>query len=105
MENEHIHHCVPSNVSSGLGSLPVKYVYVDGVPDLSQPTKPFLPSGEPLNGSAAFETVVGYFTTSDITVREMRELGYQKLKEFKAKVAHWMNWVSRAFFGVVKQLS
>ena len=79
-------HCVPSNVSSGLASLPLPYVYVDGVPNLSRPTHPYLPSGERLNGSLSFEQIVSYYTTTDITPTEMQALGYEKLRSLYKQV-------------------
>lgn len=86
METEHIQHCVPSNISSGLAGLPLTHVYVNGVPDLSQPTHPYLPTGEPLNGSKSFVKLLPYFTTNGITPEEIKELGEAKLKELYGKV-------------------
>lgn len=88
MANEHMRHCVPSNVSSGLANLPLPYVYIDGKPDLLQPTMPYLPTGERLNGSQAFDNILTYYTTTDITATEIQVMGYQKLSDLKAQVKH-----------------
>ena len=75
VEFEHIRHCVPSNVSSGLGKLPLKYVWLDGIENKSWPTDPYLPTGEALNGSQAYFQIMTYFTTNAMTPGEVHELG------------------------------
>ena len=79
IEKEHFRHCVPSNVSSGLASLPLKYVWIDGKENKSWPTEPNLPTGEPLNGSLAYSKIMSYFTTNKITPMEVHELGKKQL--------------------------
>ena len=79
VEFEHIRHCVPSDVSSGLGNLPLKYVWVDGVQNTSWPTDPYLPTGEALNGSWAYSQIMSYFTTNTLTPGEVHELGKKQL--------------------------
>ena len=76
---EHIRHCVPSNVSSGLGNLPLKYVWVDSKENKSWPTDPYLPTGEPLNGKQAYSKIMSYFTTNAMTPAEVHELGKKQL--------------------------
>jgi hypothetical protein len=96
-----MHHCVPSNVSSGLASLPLTHVYVDGVADLSQPTHPYLPTGELLNGSSSFEKLLPYFTTNDITPKKIQELGYAKLDKLYEKVTMHINFVNFSFLYMI----
>ena len=79
LETEHIRHCVPSNVSSGLATLPLKYVWLDGKENKSWPTKPVLPTGERLNGSQAYSKIMSYFTTNTMTPMEVHKLGQQQL--------------------------
>ena len=79
VEFEHIRHCVPSNVSSGLANLPLKYVWVDGIENKSWPTNPYLPTGEPLNGKQAYSQIMSYFTTNAMTPKEVHELGIKQL--------------------------
>ena len=79
LETEHIRHCVPSNVSSGLATLPLKYVWLDGKENKSWPTNPTLPTGEPLNGSQAYSKIMSYFTTNTMTPMEVHKLGQQQL--------------------------
>ena len=79
VEFEHIRHCVPSNVSSGLANLPLKYVWVNGKENKSWPTNPYLPTGEPLNGKQAYSQIMSYFTTNAMTPKEVHELGKKQL--------------------------
>ena len=79
VELEHIRHCVPSNVSSGLANLPLKYVWFDGKENKSWPTDPYLPTSEPLNGSWAYSQIMSYFTTNTMSPLEVHELGKKQL--------------------------
>ena len=79
VEFEHIRHCVPSNVSSGLANLPLKYVWLDGKENTSWPTDPYLPTGEALNGSRAYSQIMSYFTTNAMTPMDVHELGKKQL--------------------------
>lgn len=67
LSNEHRRHCVPSNVSSGLATRPISYVYRDGVPDLARKTTKTLPTGEKVSGKKAYERILKFFTTTDST--------------------------------------
>ncbi|XP_078369460.1 uncharacterized protein LOC144653347 isoform X2 [Oculina patagonica] len=79
VEMEHIRHCVPSNVSSGLANLPLKYVWLDGKENKSWPTDPYLPTREPLNGKKAYSQIMSFFTTNAMTPTEVHELGKKQL--------------------------
>ena len=79
LEIDHIQHCVPSKVSSGLSFLPVSFVYVNGSANVTQKTTKVLPTGEPLNGAKAYIDILSYFTTTNNTPEEVHELGYTML--------------------------
>ena len=79
-------HCPPSNISSGLASLPLPYVYTNGSPDLSRPTNGSLPGGEEYSGKTAYKRLLAFFTTYDITPEEVDDLANQRLKEIFPKV-------------------
>ena len=79
VEHEHIRHCVPSNVSSGLANLPLDYIWVDGKENKSAPTDPFLPTGEKLSGARVYSQIMSYFTTNAMTPLEVHELGKKQL--------------------------
>jgi uncharacterized protein (DUF885 family) len=71
---------VPNNVSSGLASLPLKYIYINASQTQTKTTQK-LPSGESLDGRRSYERILYYFTTSeDLTPDKIHELGKEKLK-------------------------
>ena len=101
LENEHIRHCVPSNVSSGLATLPLNYVWTDQSENKSWPTVRTLPTGEALNGPKAYSLIMSYFTTNDMTPLEVHELGKKQLnilypmvrKSFAGREGCYVTWV------------
>ncbi|EDO31412.1 predicted protein [Nematostella vectensis] len=86
LEGDHMRHCLPNDFRSGLGGLPVDYVYYDGVPDKKQPTNKKLPTGEPLNGTQTYRMILSYFTTTDISPEEIYEEGKKQLDSFYSEV-------------------
>ena len=86
LETDHIQHCVPSNVSSGLYSLPVSFVYVNGSANVTQKTTKELPLGGPLNGSKAYVDILSFFTTTNNTPDEVHRLGYTMLQKLFPEV-------------------
>ena len=88
LDGEHMRHCLPNDVASGLGGLPVDYVYVDGVPDKTRPTTKKLPTGELLNGTDTYRLILSYFTTTDISPEKIYEEGLIQLKSFYAQASH-----------------
>lgn len=86
LENDHIQHCVPSNVSSGLSFLPVSFVYVNGSANVTQKTTKVLPTGEPLDGAKAYIDILSYFTTTNNTPDEVHDLGYTMLHKLFPEV-------------------
>lgn len=74
-------HCVPSNISSGLFNRPLKYVYIDGKPDFSQPTVRNLSTGEILSGPQTYASMLSYFITTDMTPDEVYNKGWEILNQ------------------------
>lgn len=71
LRKDHIKHCVPSNVSSGLATLPLSFVYVNNTADKSKPTNKSLPTGEILNGKKSYQQIVSYFTTNTMSPEDI----------------------------------
>ena len=86
LRTEHLEHCVPSNVSSGLAGLPVDYVYTNLTADRKRLTTKKLPTGEPLDGKESYRKLVSYFTTTDITPEEIQNLGNEMLHKLYPEV-------------------
>ncbi|XP_031561567.1 uncharacterized protein LOC116297485 [Actinia tenebrosa] len=86
LSGDYRNHCVPSNVSSGLATRPVSYVYTNGVANLSQPTTQTLPTGEKANGKKAYERIIRFFTTTNSTPDEVHELGWKVLRTLYPQV-------------------
>ena len=79
LETDYILHCVPDNVSSGLSSLPLLHVYVDGVVKSDQQTTQELPSGHKLNGTRAYLKLMSIFTTLDISPSNLKKIAEERL--------------------------
>ena len=75
VEKEHLQYCAPSNLSSGLATLPLDYVYINGSKTDIKTTK-MLPTGEKLDGRATYLKLLQYFTTTEKTPDEIYELGW-----------------------------
>ena len=86
LEHEHYRHCVPSNFSSGLATLPLDHVWVDGKENTSWPTNKMLPTGEMLDGKKAYAMIMPYFTTNEMTPDEVNKLGYEQLNKLYPQV-------------------
>ena len=81
LEKEHMRHCVPSNISSGLFNRPLKYVFTDGKPNISQPTVRNLSTGEIISGPQTYASILSFFTTSDITPEEVNKKGWEMVNK------------------------
>lgn len=90
LEEEYIHYCVPSNVSSGLGRLPLKHVWYDGNENKSMLTDPILPNGDKLDGRHAYSLIMPYFTTNDFKPDKVHELGKSQLDKLYPLVRHFL---------------
>ena len=67
LEKEHLPHCLPSNVSSGLGTLPVDHVYFNGSRTLER-TNTTLKGGDSIMpGKESYRNLLSFFTTQNIT--------------------------------------
>ena len=86
LRRDHIQHCVPSNVSSGLATLPLSFVYVNNTAIKSRPTNKSLPTGELLNGKKSYQQIVSYFTTNTMSPDDIHQLGFDMLKELYPQV-------------------
>ena len=80
LEFNHSQHCVPSNVSSGLATLPLSHVYKNGK-NTGIKTTGKLPTGEPLSGKKAYEMILPYFTTNQMTPDQAYSLGEKMLNQ------------------------
>ena len=80
LEFNHSLHCVPSNVSSGLATLPLPEIYWNGT-STGEKTTGVLPTGEKLSGKRAYEMILPYFTTNDMTPDEVYDLGQTMLNK------------------------
>ena len=76
---DHMKHCVPSNVSSGLFNRPLRFVYYDGIANLAEPTTRRLPTGELIDGKAGYEATMQYFTTTNHTAGEKLNFKFRRL--------------------------
>jgi len=75
LKEEYRRHCVPSTVTSGLGNLPIDNVWKD-MKQTNKTTTKKLPNGDALNGAAAYEMILPYFTTDKTyTAKYINELG------------------------------
>ena len=87
LDHEHYRHCVPSNFSSGLATLPLDHVWVDGKENTSWPTNKRLPTGEMLDGKRAYAMIMPYFTTNEMEPDKVNELGRKQLNKLYPQVS------------------
>lgn len=73
-------------MSSGLGTLPLDHVWLDGNENTSWPTNKTLPLGGVLNGKKAYEMIMPYYTTNEMTPDQVHNLGYDQLNIFYPQV-------------------
>ncbi|PFX32480.1 hypothetical protein AWC38_SpisGene2683 [Stylophora pistillata] len=67
LENDHMAHCVPSNVSSGLGTRPVDHVYVNGTKTSVKTNQTLDGKERIMKGKDAYAEILSYFTTTKYT--------------------------------------
>jgi len=89
IRDEYLIHCVPSNISSGLASLPLDYVYTNGTADITKPTTKILPTGEVLDGRKTYSLLVGSYTTNNMTAEEIYDLGIEMTDRLYPQVRWW----------------
>ena len=85
IEDEHMQHCVPDNVATGLISLPLKYIYVNGS-QTNTATSQKLPSGETINGLNSYLKLLQHFTTNSQTADQIYKLGEEMVSELYTQV-------------------
>ena len=73
-------------MSSGLGSLPLKFVWYDGKENKSSPTDQILPNGDKLDGPHSYSLIMPYFTTNKMKPDEVHNLGKEQLAVLYPKV-------------------
>ena len=78
LEHEYRLHCVSSNISSCLATFPLEYVYFNGSRTSNRMTKR-LPFGENVRGKKAYESILYYFTSSDLTPDAIYKMGKERL--------------------------
>lgn len=91
LEEEYIDYCVPSNVSSGLGGLPLSSVWYKGKENKSWPTDPTLPNGDKLDGPYSYSLIMPYFTTNNMTPIDVHNLGKKQLDKLYPMVRTFSN--------------
>lgn len=74
IKEEQVPHCAPDSVATGLGSLPLAYVFVNGSQTNTKTTQE-LPTGEKLNGKDSYKRLLAHFTTTSQTPDEIYNLG------------------------------
>lgn len=87
LEHEYLRNC-PSdeNIISGLGKVPLRFLYYDDIPDTSQLAFHRLPTGEELSGPKTYQTLMKYFATLDISPADLRERAWTRLNELYKQV-------------------
>lgn len=67
LEKEHLPHCLPSNVSSGLGTLPVDRVYFNGNRTLERTNTTLKGGDSVMPGKESYGNFLSFSTTQNIT--------------------------------------
>lgn len=67
LEKEHLPHCLPTNVSSGLGALPVDHVYYNGSRTLERTNTIFKGGDSIMPGKESYRNFLSFSTTQNIT--------------------------------------
>ena len=82
---------MPSNVSSGLGGLPLRSVWYKGKENKSWPTDPTLPNSDKLDGPYSYSLIMPYFTTNDMMPIDVHNLGKKQLDKLYPMVRIFSN--------------
>ena len=61
---DHLVYCPPSNISRGMGTRPLDFIYYNGTRTGNQTSKR-LPTGEPINGTASYNQLLTHVNTLD----------------------------------------
>ena len=101
LEFNHSIHCLPNDLSSGLGNLPVDYVYYNGKPNTNEKTTKVLPlTNITLSGKVSYRKFLSFFTTTKLTASDIFREGQKQLDIFYPEVSFSTEfWLfSRNFF-------
>ena len=86
MEKDHLRHCLPEDLASGLAELPVKFIYLDGNATSKETTRRLPITGELIDGKKSYKNILPYFTTSEITPERINEIGHKRLNALYPQV-------------------
>ncbi len=86
MNKDHLRHCLPRDLASGISELPVDFIYLDGNRTSNRTTKRLPITNEILDGKKSYKNILPYFTTSEITPERVNEIGQQRLKALYPEV-------------------
>ena len=88
LEFNHSVHCLPNDLSSGLGNLPVDYVYYNGKPNTNEKTTKTLPlTNIRLSGKVSYRKHLSFFTTTKLTASDIFKEGQKELDIFYPEVS------------------
>ena len=93
LKNNHSQYCVHSNISSGLATLPLPYIYKNNI-NTGMKTTGKLPNGQKLDGSKTYEMMLPYFTTTDMNAEEIYNLGKSMLDKLYVQAKE----IAKAYF-------
>ena len=82
LENEHLPHCVPSNVSSGLGTLPVPYVYFNGSRTIQRTNRTLVNGDRIISGKESYSGFMSFHTTQSITPGNFSRCFFLKTQKY-----------------------
>lgn len=81
------HHCPPDDVSSGVGGLPLDFVWINGTENRLRPTSKRLPiTNALLNGKELYKLIMPRYTTTDLTPDRVYEEGIEQLNKLYPEV-------------------
>ncbi|KAJ7392818.1 hypothetical protein OS493_010478 [Desmophyllum pertusum] len=89
LQNDHMIHCVPGNVSSGLGTRPVEHVYINGTRTSEKTNQTLDGSERIMKGKDAYAGILSYFTTTSYTPGKYKRL--LDIRSFDDE-AHDLGW-------------
>ena len=85
LENDHMTHCVPGNVSSGLGTRPVDYVYFNGTRTSKKTNQTLDGTEKIMKGKEAYKEIISYFTTTSYSPGKCRSFSQSRNKTINQK--------------------
>jgi len=84
VEFNHTQYCVSSDISSGLGSLPLQSIYIND--KVAGQATGQLPTGEKLDGRETYKKLLAYYTSTDITADQIYDSGKELVDEIYPEV-------------------